>query len=485
MTSTTSRSSDPPTDGADWAAVEPSGDDVTDPLLRRVVVATGVVLVALIAVNGRSQIAAALVVLVTSGTALACLRATDPEDRAFMALSALLTLNVGLPFTRVPDARILLQVVTVAFLVLGIAGAYELARPLAAKGMSFVIALVTLMTIVTVLSPDVGAFKRWLLSALVALPAFVLAARPGARATRRITATVLVLGVIEALCAVVEPFVFPSHLWAPAQRDSDGLAVPLLNDVLGGSIERSQGTLGHPLPLGYLLVIGVALAVRAPRFPRRILVPVLGVLVLGLVVAGARTSLVIAGLIIIFAAARRPTFLHVLGGVWLTALLTVLGSFTGLISGASVDALMRTGSYTHRLGALTSFGDLLEKQDLTRALFGNGFAAAPRLFGAGLLQNDGFNAVDNEFLSLLGQAGLVGLALFVAVVIAAAVTGRSDVRLAVLCTTVTLMVFDVLAWPSAAALAFAVLGMGLRPDPYDDRVPASVASTHVVSIPRR
>lgn len=446
----------------DAAALRPAAVP-RDPVLRGVVACSVVVLLALTAVSGHSMVAAAIAVLATGAAAVACLLAPEPEDRAFAALAALITLNVGLPLTRIPDARLLLQVMIAACLALTVGGGYGLTRPFGARACSAVLALLALMTVVTALSPDVGSFKRWLVSGLVALPAFVLASRPGARMARRVGSTVVALGVVEALVAVVEPLAFPTHLWAPAQRDSDGVAVPLLNDLLGGSLERSQGTLGHPLTLGLLLVTAVALAVRACALRKRVLVPVLAVLMAGLVTSGARTSLLMAALIVIFASARRPTFLHVLAGIWTMALLAVIGVYAGVVSGAALDEIMSTGSYTHRLGALASFGNLIGEQSTGRVLIGNGFGAAPRLFSAGLLQNDGFTAIDNEFLGLLGQAGLVGLLLFVAVVVLALVTGPAEMRLAMLCITATLMVFDVVGWPVAVALTFAVLGIALRP----------------------
>ena len=51
----------------------------------------------------------------------------------------------------------------------------------------------------------------------------------------------------------------------------------------------------------------------------------------------------------------------------------------------------------------------MTRQSLLHTVIGNGFGGIPSLFSAGLLQTDGLDVVDNEFVAQLGQAGLIGL----------------------------------------------------------------------------
>lgn len=431
--------------------------------MAAVPLAAAIVVLLLTATQQRPSATAAVVVALTSITVVACLSRPEHGDRAYIALASLVALHVGLPATRVPHDRVVLQSVVLASLALTAVGLMDGRGTVRIRGQWIFLLLLATVTLVTLTSPDDGATKRWSVTLLAALPAFLLAGRCPASIVPRLTSTVVALAVVESVAAIIEPVLFPRHLWAAAQLGSDGRPVPLLNEVLGHGLERSQGTLGHPLPLGLLLVIAIALAVRLSSWSRPRLVPLVGLFVTGLAFAGARTSLALAVLIIALAFARRPTFLHYVAGAWSLLLAALIATATGALTRTDLLSVASTGSYTHRLGALTSFATLASGQSTGRFLIGNGFASVPRLFGAGLLQNDGFDVVDNQFLSLLGQGGLVSSGLLVALVLLALVNGRRDARPAIACVVATMLVFDVLGWPSATALCFLTLGLALRP----------------------
>jgi len=422
-----------------------------------------IVVLLLSAAQQRPSATAAVVVVLTLTTVVACLSRVEHGDRAYIALAAVVALHVGLPVTRIPHDRVVLQSVVLASLALTSVGLMDGRGSLRIRGQWIFLGLLATVTLVTLSSPDDGATKRWSVTLVAALPAFLLAGRCTASVVPRLTSTIVALAVVESIEAIVEPVLFPGHLWAAAQLGSDGRPVPLLNEVLGHGLERSQGTLGHPLPLGLLLVLAIALVLRLSSWSRLRLVPLIGLLIVGLAFAGARTSLALAVLIVTLAFARRPTFLHYVAGAWSLLLAVLVAAATGAVTLADVLSVGSTGSYTHRLGALTSFTTLASGQSTGRFLIGNGFASIPRLFDAGLLQNDGFNVVDNQFLSLLGQGGLLSSALLVALVLVALISGRRDARLAIVCVAATMLIFDVLSWPCATALCFLALGLALRP----------------------
>lgn len=392
----------------------------------------------------------------------------DVRTRAVTAVAALLALLVSVPVTRLPDARTLLLVV---LLVAGLLGAALLgataSRPLP-RGSPLLVLLVLVLAVATATGPEPGALLTLALVAAAGLPVFLGAGSLDARGRRDVALVLVGLAAAQAVLALVEPWLLPGHLWAPAQLGSSGQAVPLTNELLG-SLERSQGTLGHPLPLGMLLVVGLALATRllrgGPVLPRTALQVLL---LAGIVAAGARSSLLLAVVVLLLLSGRGLTPARVLTAV----AAAVVGAAALLASSLELSSAFaetsRSGSWTHRVGAVRSLGRLLLWQEPDRVLLGNGYGSTSEVMSEGLLQNDGFAAVDNQFVLLLSQGGVLALGLLVALVALALLRGDPAVRPAVLCVVATLVVFDVLVWPGATVVLGTVLGLALaRPGPTD------------------
>jgi hypothetical protein len=87
------------------------------------------------------------------------------------------------------------------------------------------------------------------------------------------------------------------------------------------------------------------------------------------------------------------------------------------------------------------------------------------MFASGRLQTDGFNVVDNEFVSMQSQGGLVCLILLALLAFGAIATCQRQLRPAVLVVVSIMFVFDSLLWPSAGAITFLLLGVALVPRP--------------------
>lgn len=116
---------------------------------------------------------------------------------------------------------------------------------------------------------------------------------------------------------------------------------------------------------------------------------------------------------------------------------------------SQIDTLVGSGSYTHRLGALESIPGLVSR-DWSDLLLGSGDGDAGRLFRLGILQDDGFEAVDNQFVLLLAEAGVIGMGLYLTVLLGPLVAQATPNWLRVLLPTILAMslIFDVLAWTS-------------------------------------
>lgn len=385
----------------------------------------------------------------------------DVRTRAVTASAALLTLLVSVPVSRLPDQRALLLLVLVAAGLLAAALLSATASVPLPRGSGLLVALLGVLAFATATGPAPGSLLTLALVAVAGLPVFLGTGALDRRGRRDVALVLVGLAAAQAVVAVVEPWLLPGHLWAPAQLGSGGQVVPLTNELLG-SLERSQGTLGHPLPLGMLLVVGLALTTRLLGRGRTLPRTVLQALLLaGIVAAGARSSLLLAVVVLLLLSGRGLTPARVLTAVAAAVVGTAALLASSLDVSSTLDETSRSGSWTHRVGALRSLGRLLLWQDADRVLLGNGYGSTSRLSSEGLLQNDGFAAVDNQFVLLLAQGGLLGLGLLLTLVALALLRGEPAVRPAVLCVVATLMVFDVLLWPGATVVLCTVLGLAL------------------------
>ncbi|TNM61046.1 hypothetical protein FHN55_17695 [Streptomyces sp. NP160] len=443
----------------------------------------GALLVVFVALAGRTTAATGLALLVVAVTCAAVVLQGDPARRAERVVVASLLLWVAVPVTRLPSS-LPLRVVLAGSVALGVAALLGPGRLRLPTGNPLVLGLFAVLLAATLGSPDSGAGTRLAVSAVAALVPFCYAAQLDERGRATVAASVVVLAVVEGLLALLEPLVFPGPLWVSALVDADGTPMPFGNELLGAGSTRSQGTFGHPLPLGLLLLIGISLLVKGPllvsaRVRAVLLLPLVG----GLVMAGARASLALGVLVLVLWAGRRP------GPLRLYAAAALVASSVALALSAAGDAVSDaagSGSYTHRVGALVAVQALLSHQGLAEVLLGNGFGSVGRLTAEGLLHNDGLTAVDNQYVSLLAQAGLVGLALLLGALLLALTGGRPGLRPAVWCCAVTMMLFDVFTWPPAVALLMLVLGLSLTPErverpasPAPRRDDRSTAGVHV------
>ncbi|QNK80975.1 O-antigen ligase [Nakamurella sp. PAMC28650] len=290
---------------------------------------------------------------------------------------------------------------------------------------------------------------------------FFLARRMLPAGLNRVCGAIVALAAAQSVMAIAEPFVFPTHLWAPAALDSLGNVAPLTNAILGSAIERSQASLGHPLPLGFLLAVGLVLVLRVLPLTWLPKVLIIMLLLVGLVFSGSRNSLILAVGLLLFFGVRKLSAPRLVAVSLLFLGVVVIAALAGLFSSEAITNFAASGSYTHRIAAYGAFGQLLGGQSLAAAVIGNGYGSTQRLFNAGLLQTDGFNVVDNQFVLMLSQGGLVALVTFSALCVES-FFGRNWLwRGAVVVVVANSLIFDWFSWPSCSSLGLFCLGAAL------------------------
>ncbi len=392
--------------------------------------------------------------------AIVALMFMRPSERIQFCLTGIVALAVAVPINRISTVTNLTiglyLVVIVAYTLVGVTGGKS---TMSTRGRVLVAVLMGTLTASTVLAGSISGLIKLALSLAPALGAFLLAGRLDHRGRRNVAIAVVVLGGIEAALAIMEPVLFPRHLWASAQvqLQVDTLVSAPDNGILAG-MERSQGTLGHALPLGFLLMVSLGLLLRVVEPPALVKWLTAGLFIGAVIFAGSRNSLILAVFLLLFYPSRKLTSVRLIWAALLASIMVVLAMITGQISLTFVDQFVASGSYTHRVGVLDAFGQLLSKQSLLHTVVGNGFGSIPSLFARGLLQTDGFNVVDNQFVAALAQGGLIAMITMVILTVTPLVVRDRYWRAAALVILVNCMVYDWFNWTSSAAVGFFVYG---------------------------
>jgi hypothetical protein len=250
-----------------------------------------------------------------------------------------------------------------------------------------------------------------------------------------------------------------------------------------GEVARSRGTFGHPIPLAAFLAATLPIVWWVMPHGARLLstlrVPLLILLVSGIFVSFSRSSWVaLAILVVVFIIARQTTLRSRILLLMLLLCVLIISSALGL--GSLVldrfEGVTQTGSFQQRVLSLGSVPAILDVGTL-HALLGNGFRSSSALYAQGTLESIGnFQVVDNQFISLLADIGLLGLGAFISVVAIAwsrlRAVGRLEfgsvgsraseamaIRYALFSLLVVAFFFEMLIWPSSAVPFWLLLGL--------------------------
>jgi len=256
----------------------------------------------------------------------------------------------------------------------------------------------------------------------------------------------ITFGVIEAGVCITEFIVFRGD---PLNPDSG------LHPLYEGT--RTEGTAGHGILAGIVILVALALVLSRPMRPERRW-PLVLVLVAGIVPTGS--SSVYVGAILCFA---YPLLVrgHLLWRLIKILIATAAGIYV-LFVARILDPVIADVSgvnSTHRLNSITSMPNLVTERPILESLFGSGWGSERANYLSGALINDNFYTLDNMFATVLMASGLIGLALFVVLVVTALAQSDSRSRLPLIAVLLMFFSFDVLLWASSGAI-FALLAFG-------------------------
>jgi hypothetical protein len=287
----------------------------------------------------------------------------------------------------------------------------------------------------------------------------------------------IALAFFEAAYALYEYLFIPPPLYEGYLLEDYRSAIALTS---AGELTRARATFGHPIPLASFLAAACALSLFAVRFPPAnhglLRVVVVTVLAVGTVVTFARSSF-FAIVVALCVGLLSPhisnwTRFRVLLVLTIGALIFLSSPFGSIVLDYVLNS-ENTVSFSQRAASLLSVPAILGA-GLGPALFGIGAAPQEDLYKAfDLLSVAGLQVVDNQYITLLMETGLLGLGIFLGLVWAALSfawrIGRVSLHepesrkawgLGVTLLTVLIVVFfyEGLGWPSTAILFWAILG---------------------------
>ncbi|MGN6407158.1 MAG: O-antigen ligase family protein [Curtobacterium sp.] len=307
---------------------------------------------------------------------------------------------------------------------------------------------------------------KWLFMAIVPVCLAVLGVTLRAGGVRFVALAIVALSVIEALLGVAQLTVMHQPIWGYPLSGS-GVPVIQLNPLLGDRIPRAQGSLGHPVVLGFALAVGFVITwVDVPRLRGVVRWPVLLVLASGLVLTGTRSALAAAALGVLYALFAGRDVGRKVRAVFLIAFIGAAGLVLSASIRSTAEQVSTTGSYTHRLGALDSVVNLIGRP-VGQALFGSGAGSERSLFLQGLLQADGFYAIDNELVTVLATAGVLGVAIFLLACAVSFFRAAPRMRGVLIVVLVMFFSFDVTTWGVGSSLLALALTLAPRRDDGD------------------
>jgi hypothetical protein len=352
---------------------------------------------------------------------------------------------MAIPILRLTTAENALRIAVPAIIIVSALAVAVRIKASPAKSLIWLLLIFfTLGLIATSLVDDPNEWSFFAIEVAVAFAAVVFASAAAKIRAWHIVAKVLILATVaEAAIGIYEVFRLSAPIWRGGRILPDGSSTWIRNEVVA-SMPRAQGTFGHPLPFAFSLIIGAILVLRTKLWLGVVRFGIFVLLAGGVFVSGSRNALILFVLLTLLTF-LIPSLLTRLPLIGSAALAGLVLAFPFLLE--KFQELVGSGSVEHRLGALTAIDGLVNDRDTIASLIGDGSAAAPRLFSQGLLQTDGFAAVDNQFVLTLAQNGILGLILLMAVMAGAFRKAPATLRVLLLAVTITAMIFDLFTWP--------------------------------------
>ncbi len=325
--------------------------------------------------------------------------------------------------------------------------------PVPAAFLSAYLLIVALSTAINPTSP--GSWQSLALVTAVGASVMALGLACDDRDRRVVVNAIIIMAVIEGAHGLLEVTAGIGPVWGYFYQQGKSLGPEAFaSEIFSGAI-RAQGSLGHPLLLAFLLLIGIALVIGARPWRTSLNVLTLLFLYAAMFATSSRSGIAIASLLILFSA--RGRWKRALIGIYGLAWLLLFAVGLDLWSSDVLSRFSNSGSVAHRGDSLRALGRIFQ-QDPTQVLIGNGLNSTDRLYGSGLFIGD-FFAVDNQFVSALAISGVMGAVAILGFLLWGAFRGDRQFSWAIIAVLAMFGTFEVLVWPSSYAIMVCLVAL--------------------------
>lgn len=228
---------------------------------------------------------------------------------------------------------------------------------------------------------------------------------------------------------------------------------------------RIQGMLEHPIVCAAILAVAVVIVVTSARHMKAVTrLGSVAVLVAGIVYTGSRSALValafalLVGMIIYAASRKSRVFWTLILGA--AAVIALQLQDTRAYLSAAVDELFGSASYTHRSGSWSVADQLLGNRPEGQILFGSGLGSIDTLYDQNVIAKwDILRTFDNQYMTSLATAGLVGVLIVCLLMIVGTLRGSRVVKTFTVFAAAMFLSFDWLDWVAPMMVFFLMFGL--------------------------
>ncbi|XAS71257.1 O-antigen ligase family protein [Micrococcaceae bacterium Sec5.1] len=271
---------------------------------------------------------------------------------------------------------------------------------------------------------------------------------------------ILLICLLELVFSFAETILGISGVRTVISADQAGQYIVRPNTILGEWTNRAQGSIGYPIPLAHLFSIGIAVALFSRLRIRSIwrIASSLGFLV-GILLTGTRSGIAAAVAVValgLIASLRASFTVFKL----LVLVVAALGAVLMAALFSSEEKFSSDGSFTHRVGVVSSVGEILKLPPL-QIFFGSGFNSHEKLFTEGYFGTQGTFAVDNAFVTILIYTGIFGLLIFLALIAGSIGRGEPVIVAVVGAFLAFGLSYDFINWHLMGFMLFIFLGLSV------------------------
>lgn len=250
---------------------------------------------------------------------------------------------------------------------------------------------------------------------------------------------------VQTALAVIEVTVLPEPVWGYMGGARD-------NPFVNNELVRAQGTFGHPIPFAVFCGFALIIAWSNPaRWSQKWRLINIGIAVAGLVLSGTRSAVLAIALGILVHVALNTSLTRWLRSFVLIGMVGVVLFNIDIGISKLATELMESGSFTHRLGGLSSVPALMGRP-AAEAWFGNGFGSVTQLYDRHLMQQIFMRTVDNMLVYALGTMGIVGLVALLAFSAVTIYLADRTVRAILVMVFAMYFSFDLWTWVNMGVL---------------------------------